>query len=48
MQDIWARILEDRSFLDWYLAENQRRLAKSYRLLTGFLDEQEIPYLRGR
>ncbi|KAK4543118.1 hypothetical protein LTR36_005895 [Oleoguttula mirabilis] len=46
-QDTWARILEDAAFLAWYIAENQRRLAEHYRILTDFLDEQSIPYFRG-
>lgn len=37
VQDMWARILEDRSFLDFFIAENQRRLAVRYKMVTSLL-----------
>ncbi|KAK3651451.1 hypothetical protein LTR56_005593 [Elasticomyces elasticus] len=47
IQDTWARILEDEKFLQWYLPENQKRLATNYRTLIKFLDENSISYFRG-
>ncbi|KAK5685488.1 hypothetical protein LTS10_003567 [Elasticomyces elasticus] len=47
IQDTWARILEDEKFLQWYLPENQNRLATNYRTLIKFLDENSISYFRG-
>ncbi|KAK5727556.1 hypothetical protein LTR15_003456 [Elasticomyces elasticus] len=47
IQDTWARILEDEKFLQWYLPENQKRLATNYCTLTKFLDENSISYFRG-
>lgn len=47
VQDTWARILEDEPFLDYFISENQRRLAHNYTLVTAFLDKHNIRYLRG-
>ncbi|KAK4900771.1 hypothetical protein LTR27_001950 [Elasticomyces elasticus] len=47
IQDTWARILEDEKFLQWYLPENQKRLATNYSTLIKFLDENSISYFRG-
>ena len=44
---MWARLLEDGPFLEWFIAENQKRLAKHYTLLTEFLDQDSIPYYKG-
>ncbi|KAK5734937.1 hypothetical protein LTR17_008570 [Elasticomyces elasticus] len=47
IQDTWARILEDEKFLQWYLPENQKRLATNYSTLTKFLNENSISYFQG-
>ncbi|WPV31213.1 hypothetical protein CLAFUW7_07111 [Fulvia fulva] len=47
VQDMWSRILEDKSFLEHSLAENQRHLAKHYQIITDFLKQHDIPYYRG-
>ncbi|KAK5707476.1 hypothetical protein LTR97_000010 [Elasticomyces elasticus] len=47
IQDTWARILEDEKFLQWYLPENQKRLATNYSTLIKFLDDNSISYFRG-
>lgn len=44
---MWARVLEDKSFLNYYISENQKRLAKHYKICTGFLSELKIPYYAG-
>ena len=44
LQDIWAAMLENKSYLDSFLETNQRLLAEQYAITTQFLDEQGIPY----
>ena len=44
---MWSRILEDKTFLKSFLAENQKRLAKNYRIITDFLKRHGIPYYQG-
>lgn len=44
---MWARILEDRVFLEYFISENQKRLAKHYNVLTEFLDKHGIGYVKG-
>ncbi|KAK4226579.1 putative 1-aminocyclopropane-1-carboxylate synthase [Podospora fimiseda] len=44
VQDIWAGMLENQSFLNDFLETNQKQLAEQYAITTQFLDEQGIPY----
>ncbi|KAK4161058.1 putative 1-aminocyclopropane-1-carboxylate synthase [Cladorrhinum sp. PSN259] len=44
VQDIWAGMLDNQSYLDTFLGTNQNRLAEHYAITTQFLDEQGIPY----
>ncbi|KAJ5505344.1 Pyridoxal phosphate-dependent transferase major region subdomain 2 [Penicillium expansum] len=46
-QDLWAQILEDRKFLDWFKKTNHERMAASYGRFTSLLKKHRIPYLRG-
>ncbi|KAL9023480.1 MAG: hypothetical protein Q9196_007175 [Gyalolechia fulgens] len=43
----WTHMLTDRPFLDAYFRENSKRLAEGYTLLTAFLKQQDIPWVRG-
>ncbi|KAH8805247.1 pyridoxal phosphate-dependent transferase [Xylogone sp. PMI_703] len=47
LQDLWAHLLEDQEFLDWFLAENKRRLSENYNLITSFLSSNGIGYFSG-
>jgi DNA-binding transcriptional MocR family regulator len=47
VQDIWARILEDKEFLKRFLSENRRRLAARYAMVASFLRENDIPFFQG-
>lgn len=47
VQDTWARILEDTKFLDWFMAENQRRLQKNFGIMTEFFEKEGIPFFEG-
>lgn len=47
VQDMWARILEDQAFLNHYLSEGQRRLARNYKICTDILAENKILYYPG-
>lgn len=46
-QDIWARMLEDKAWLENFVETNSKHLAKHYAMLTGALDGRGIPYLKG-
>ncbi|KAL8913759.1 MAG: hypothetical protein Q9171_001493 [Xanthocarpia ochracea] len=43
----WATLLTDRPFLDYYFAENSRRLAASYARMIQFFTEQGIDWVDG-
>ncbi|KAI0549852.1 hypothetical protein F4679DRAFT_584082 [Xylaria curta] len=43
-QDTWAKLLEDRKFLDAFLTEIRTLLEEHCRILTEFLDRHDIPY----
>jgi aspartate/methionine/tyrosine aminotransferase len=44
---MWTRLLQDKKYLDWFISENQKRLAKHHAILTDFLDEHKVPYIEG-
>ena len=44
---MWSRILEDKTFLNRFISENQNRLAKHYTILTNFLREHSISFFEG-
>lgn len=44
IQDLWAGMLEDDSFVDNFFATNQKRLAEGLAMTTEFLDKHKIPY----
>ncbi|KAB8234397.1 pyridoxal phosphate-dependent transferase [Aspergillus alliaceus] len=43
-QDMWARLLEDTGKTQYFLNLNRERLAKSYKIVTSWLDLQGIEY----
>ena len=43
----FTTLLNDQKFLDFYLRENLRRLGEHYKLVTDFLKENKIEYVRG-
>ncbi|KAF3918310.1 hypothetical protein ABW21_db0205137 [Orbilia brochopaga] len=43
----WRTILDDESFLDTFVAENAQKLATQYALLTKWLEDRKIPYVKG-
>ncbi|KAL8810451.1 MAG: hypothetical protein Q9223_007756 [Gallowayella weberi] len=43
----WTSILNDRSFLDYYFADNSRRLAASYAHVTSFFTDHGIKWIEG-
>lgn len=44
---MWSRILEDQSLLTHFISENQKRLAKHYKICIDILTEHKIPYYPG-
>jgi hypothetical protein len=44
IQDVWAKMLDNREYTDNFLATNRQRLAEQYAFTTRFLDERDIPY----
>jgi hypothetical protein len=44
VQDLWADILEDEKFLDEFILENRKVLAKHFTILRTFLEQHRIPY----
>ncbi len=44
---MWARILEDRPFLDYFISENQKRLAARYAFVADFLRSHNIKIYEG-
>lgn len=44
---LWSTILEDKEWLEWYLAENRKRLGDAYQALTRILDRYGIEYIKG-
>jgi len=47
LQDLWAGLLDDKAFLDTYLATNSARLGANYRLIIEFLRANNIGYFPG-
>lgn len=47
IQDIWARMLEDKLFVRNLVASNRILLATHYNIITDFFNQHNIPYLRG-
>ncbi|KAK6354060.1 hypothetical protein TWF730_008478 [Orbilia blumenaviensis] len=43
----WCIMLEDRTFLKYYISEHQKRLGQGYEFLAGILDNFGIDYVRG-
>ena len=43
----WTQMLNDRPFLDYYFAENSKRLAEGYVVLTSFLKRNGIRWVEG-
>ncbi|KAL2259214.1 hypothetical protein VTK26DRAFT_7184 [Humicola hyalothermophila] len=46
IQDVWARMLEDKEYINNFFARNQQRLAEQYAFTTRFLDDHGIPHYR--
>jgi hypothetical protein len=44
---LWAALLNDEKFLDWYLATNRSRLTKTYDYVTDFWKHHKVPYVAG-
>jgi histidinol-phosphate/aromatic aminotransferase/cobyric acid decarboxylase-like protein len=44
---LWAALLNDEKYLDWYLATNRSRLSKTYDYVTHFFKSHQIPYVPG-
>lgn len=42
---LWAALLNDEKYLDWYLATNRHRLTKTYDYMKAFLRHHQIPYV---
>ena len=47
VQDMWARLLEDREYLSQFQADNCKRLADNYSTLTAILGNHGIEYYKG-
>ncbi|KAJ6256713.1 hypothetical protein Dda_8579 [Drechslerella dactyloides] len=43
----WRTILDDTTFLDGFIASNQKKLATQYGVLTAWLEARGIPYVAG-
>jgi 1-aminocyclopropane-1-carboxylate synthase len=43
----FTTLLNDHEFLDFYLEKNSKRLGEHYKLVTDFLKENKIEYVRG-
>lgn len=44
VQDMWAKMLEDETFLTDFMDNNRRRLAEQSAILVSFLEQRNIPY----
>jgi aspartate/methionine/tyrosine aminotransferase len=44
---LWAALLNDEKYLDWYLATNRSRLTRTYDYVTTFFRSHQIPYVPG-
>lgn len=42
---LWAALLNDEKYLDWYLATNRSRLTETYNYVTCFFKHHKIPYV---
>ncbi|MCJ1479643.1 hypothetical protein MMC13_008329 [Lambiella insularis] len=47
VDSLWTTLLKDKPFLEYYVAENQKRLGEGYARLTNWLDHRGIDYARG-
>ncbi|KAH8586954.1 putative aminotransferase class I and II family protein [Bisporella sp. PMI_857] len=47
IQDSWAKILNDVSFIENFIRTNQERLSQCYSTFASFLDQYQIPYIKG-
>ncbi|KAK0099697.1 hypothetical protein ONS95_013410 [Cadophora gregata] len=47
LQDLWASLLEDTEYLNWFISTNQHRLAENHGLARSFLSSHNIEYFRG-
>ncbi|KAH7393513.1 pyridoxal phosphate-dependent transferase [Cadophora sp. MPI-SDFR-AT-0126] len=47
LQDIWAALLEDTEYLNWFASTNQSRLSENHSLATSFLSSHNIKYFAG-
>ncbi|KAI4251418.1 MAG: hypothetical protein LQ352_004859 [Teloschistes flavicans] len=43
----WTALLNDRAFLDYYFAENSRKLGEGYMLVTDFLRKEGVGWVEG-
>ncbi|KAL8665224.1 MAG: hypothetical protein Q9202_002446 [Teloschistes flavicans] len=43
----WTALLNDRAFLDYYFAENSRKLGEGYMLVTDFLSKEGVGWVEG-
>ena len=46
-QSLLCQVIADRPWVDWFLAENRRRLADAYRQVTAVFDSYGIGYIPG-
>ncbi|KAL9604023.1 MAG: hypothetical protein Q9219_000785 [cf. Caloplaca sp. 3 TL-2023] len=46
-EEYWTQLLNDRPFLDYFFAENSKRLAEGYSVLTSFLKKHDIKWVEG-
>ena len=45
--ELWARMLDDRAWLDSYLEENSKRLTMYYKRAVKWLERNNIDYIKG-
>lgn len=43
---IWSHILKDREWLDWFLAENKKRLGEAAHFTREWFEERGVPVAR--
>ncbi|MCJ1287532.1 hypothetical protein MMC26_006884 [Xylographa opegraphella] len=47
VDNLWTTLLEDKSFVQYYVSENQKRLGEGYARVISWLDQRGIEYARG-
>ncbi|MCJ1292776.1 hypothetical protein MMC34_004329 [Xylographa carneopallida] len=47
VDNLWTTLLKDKSFLQYYISENQKRLSEGYVRVISWLDERGIEYVHG-